>query len=247
MKKFLIIIPFYNVEKYLRNSIESILQQTHSNLDLVLIDDCSTDNSLNIAESYKDLDNVTILQNKKNIGTYQSVNKALDFFKDKEWDYWHFHGSDDMSDLTRLEKILKIFHSNPSIVALKCTCIKTEFGTNNFIIDPKTGQPSIATTEGIAVYDRKIQKYLGYYDNTRFSGDTDMWWRLETFCNVYKPEWKIGESKEVLYLNFDQENDGNITKKYDWHTTRPNYWAKIRNEIQTQMIPNKNFYRDFKI
>ena len=103
MSKFLIIIPFYNVEKYLRNSIESILQQTYSNLDLVLIDDCSTDNSLDIAESYKDLDNVTILQNKKNIGTYQSVNKALDFYKDKEWDYWHFHGSDDMNLIKTLQ------------------------------------------------------------------------------------------------------------------------------------------------
>ena len=38
-----------------------------------------------------------------------------------------------------------------------------------------------------------------------------------------------------------------ITKKYDWHTTRPNYWAKIRNEIQNEMIPNRNFYRKFKL
>jgi len=247
MKKLLVIIPFYNVEAHLNSSIESILQQTHTNIELILVDDCSTDGSLKIAKSYEDIENVTLLQNKKNIGTYQSVNTALHSAKDIEWDYWHFHGSDDMSDVTRFEKTLKLFKDNPSLVALKCTCIKTEFGTNKFILDPKTGQVQVATTEGIAVYDRRIQEYLGYYDDTRFSGDTDMWWRLEAFCSVYKPEWKVGESKEILYLNFDQVNGGNITKKYDWHTTRPNYWAKVRNEIQNEMIPNRNFYRKFKL
>ena len=62
MSKFLIIIPFYNVEDHLKSAIESILQQTYSNIDLILIDDCSTDTSLKIAKSYEHLDNVTLLQ-----------------------------------------------------------------------------------------------------------------------------------------------------------------------------------------
>lgn len=247
MKKLLVIIPFYNVEKYLSNSIESILQQTYTNLELILVDDCSTDNSLEIAKSYENLSNVTLLQNKENIGAYQSVNTALYSAKDKEWDYWTFQGSDDMSDLTRFEQTLKYFENDPLLVALKCTCIKTEFGTNEFVLDPKTGEPQIALADGIAIYDRRIQEYLGYYDNTRFSGDTDMLWRLKALCSVYKSEWKVGESKEILYLNFDQVNGGNITKIYDWHTTRPNYWAKVQNEINNKMIPNNNFYRKFEL
>ena len=127
---------------------------------------------------------------------------------------------------------------------MKCTCIKTEFGTNKFILDPKTEQPQISLADGIAIYDRRIQEHLGYYDNTRFSGDTDMLWRLDALCKVNKPEWQVGESKEILYLNFDQKNGGNLTKLYNWHTDRPNYWAKIRNEIQNEMIPNNNFYRN---
>lgn len=249
MNKILTIIPFYNVEKYLQGSIESVLQQTHKNIELVLVDDCSTDNSLEIAKSYKHFPNVTILQNRENKGTYYSVNKALYTFKDKEWDYWQFHGSDDMSDITRFEKLLEIFTNNPDLVALKCTCAKCEYNTTNVLTHPTTGKPDIYTGEGIAFYHRKVFQYLGYYDNTRFSGDTDYWWRLEALLksNCEVKEWKLGESKEILYIAYDQQNGGNLTKKYDWHTTRPQYWSKIQKEIQTQMIPNNNFYRNFTL
>ena len=57
-----------------------------------------------------------------------------------------------------------------------------------------------------------------------------------------KTEWKVAESKEVLYINYSHDN--NITKLYDWEVTRPKYWQKIQNEINSEMIPSKNFYRN---
>ena len=249
MKKILTIIPFYNVEKHLERAIESILQQTYQNVELVLVDDCSTDNSLKIAQKYQNVYNVTLLKNNQNKGTYYSVNKALDFYKDKEWDYWQFHGSDDMSDITRFEKLIKIYNSNSNLVALKCTCAKCDYNTFEIKNHPNTGQPDIYTGEGIAFYDRKILKYLGYYDDTRFSGDTDLWWRLEALINNNSEvkHWELGESKEILYITFDQENNKNLTKIYDFHTTRPKYWGKIKQQINNEMIPNNNFKRNFKI
>lgn len=53
MKKVSIIIPVYNAEKYLAETIESILQQTYSNIEIIIVDDTSTDNSLRIAKSYE--------------------------------------------------------------------------------------------------------------------------------------------------------------------------------------------------
>jgi len=96
MSKILTIIPIYNKEEFLEGAIESVLQQTHKDVELVLADDCSTDKSLEIAKSYEHLDNVTVLQNAENRGCYYTRNKALDYFKNKEWDYFTIHDADDL-------------------------------------------------------------------------------------------------------------------------------------------------------
>lgn len=57
MPKISIIVPVYNVEKYLSNCINSILNQTFKDFELILINDGSTDNSLDICKHYKNIDN----------------------------------------------------------------------------------------------------------------------------------------------------------------------------------------------
>mgnify|MGYP003117041647 FL=1 len=241
MSKLLVIVPIWNKEQFLENTIEGILQQTFSNFELVLIDDCSEDSSLQIAKSYEHLDNVTVLENNENKGCYYTRNKGLDYFKDKSWDYFTIHDADDVSDLRRFQHFIDIFESDSSIVYLKSTSINYDSKTDEPLLK-EDGNPNIFTGEGTAFISRKLFDTIGYFDNTRFSGDTDYMWRAEALCNTVKPEWKVGESKEILYVNYSHEN--NITKIYDWHTARPNYWNKIRKEIQTQMIPNNNFYRE---
>ena len=239
MSKVLTIIPFYNTELFLKGAIESILQQTYQNVQLILVDDASTDKSLEIAKSYEHLNNVIVLQNHENRGAYYSTNKALHEAQNLKWDYWNFHGSDDLSDLNRIQHHVDIFKNNPNIKALKSTCIEYDFKTNKPTI--KDGQYCTFTGEGIAFYKRCVFDELGYYDNTRFSGDTDYMWRLEAVCATKNTEWEVGASKEILYINYSHDN--NITKKYNWHTDRPRYWQKVREEIQNKMIPTNNFYR----
>lgn len=240
MSRVLTIIPFYNTEPFLEGAIESILQQTYQNTQLILVDDASTDKSLEIAKSYEHLGNVIVLHNTKNRGTYYSINKALHKATSLEWDYWNIHGSDDLSDLNRIQHHVDIFKNNPNIKGLKSTCIEYDFKTNQPTI--KNGNYSTYTGEGIAFYKRCIFDKLGYYDNTRFSGDTDYMWRLEAVCATKSTEWEVGVSKEILYINYS--HDKNITKLYDWEVTRPQYWQKVREEIQNKMIPNNNFYRE---
>lgn len=242
MKKILTIMPVYNKEEFLENAIESIIQQTYENVELVIIDDCSTDKSLEIARSYEHLSNVTVLQNKENGGCYYSVNQALYHFKDKEWDYFSLHGADDLSGVNRFSVLLNYFE-NPNLLGFKTTFRRV----NRQLEQQLTGEGNINifASEGIAIYRRKVFEILGYYDDIRFSGDTDYFWRLEAFCSI-NPQFQCGTSKEELYLAIEHET--NLTLKYDFHTTRPKYWAKIRQEIQEEMIPNNNFYRKiFKI
>jgi len=238
MNKILVIVPVYNKEDFLVNALESILQQSHKNVEIVIIDDCSTDKSLEIAKSYEHLDNVTVLSNPENKGCYYTRNRGLEYFKDKEWDYFTIHDADDISDLTRFETILSQFDKNT--LGLKTTYVRVDKELKPQLT-PQGDRIDVYASEGIAIFPRMTFKnILGYYDNTRFSGDTDYWWRLETYCN-FNPKFKAGISNDILYLAINHEN--NLTKKYNFTHDRPQYWAKSRNDI-SQMASTGNFYRD---
>ena len=120
MNKILTILPVYNKEEFLEGAIESVLQQTHKNVELVIIDDYSTDKSLEIAKSYEHLSNVTVLQNSENKGCYYTRNKGLEYFKDKEWDYFTIHDADDLSDINRFDILLQYFKDD-NLLGLKTT------------------------------------------------------------------------------------------------------------------------------
>lgn len=239
MSKLLVIVPIWNKEQFLERTIEGILQQTFTNFELVLVDDCSTDDSLRIAKTYEHLNNVTLLQNIENRGCYFSRNRGLEHFKDKEWGYFTIHDADDVSDLRRFQHFVDLFNNNPQVMGIKSTSIEYDSKTNEPTI--KEGNHCTFTGEGTAFYRREAFEELGYFDNTRFSGDTDYMWRLEAVCATKNTEWKVGASKEILYINYSHDN--NITKLYDWEVTRPRYWGKIKKEIQNKMIPSKDFYR----
>ena len=87
-----IIIPIYNVEKYLEKCIKSIINQTYRNLEIILINDGSTDESGKICEKYEDQDNRIVFINKKNGGAASAKNEGLKIAKG---DYITFVDSDD--------------------------------------------------------------------------------------------------------------------------------------------------------
>lgn len=236
MDKILVITPIYNKEDFLEGAIESVIQQTHKNVELVLIDDGSTDRSLEIAKSYEHLDNVTVLHNNTNKGCYFTRNRGLEYFKDKEWDYFTIHDADDLSDVTRFETLLKYF-KEPNLLGLKSTYIRVNTNLEPQI-DPQNGQYRIRASEGIAMFTRKTFDILGYYDNTKTSGDTDYWWRCEAYCKL-NPTYTLTESPEHLYLAI--VHGENLTTRIPV-SNRGKYFQKSRNEIH-QMSQTGNFYR----
>jgi len=80
--KVTVLMSIYNGEKYLKEAVDSILNQTFKDFEFLIIDDGSTDRSLEILESYND-PRIIIVQNKKNIGLTRSLNKGLKLAKGK--------------------------------------------------------------------------------------------------------------------------------------------------------------------
>ena len=74
-----IIVPIYNVEKYLRQCLDSILRQTFRPLEIILVNDGSTDNSGAICQEYEARDNRIVYLEKENEGVSEARNLGLDF------------------------------------------------------------------------------------------------------------------------------------------------------------------------
>lgn len=103
-----IIMPNYNGAKYLQETINSVLAQTYTNWELLFVDDCSTDNSLEIVRSYND-SRIKILQNDKNSGAAVSRNYALLEAKGK---WIAFLDSDDLWLPEKLKKQIAFMETN---------------------------------------------------------------------------------------------------------------------------------------
>lgn len=99
-----IIIPVYNVEKYLNKCIESVVKQTFKNLEIILIDDGSTDSSGNICDEWKMKDERIIVIHKENGGVSSARNAGLDI---AQGEYVGFVDSDDYIDNQMYEVLLK--------------------------------------------------------------------------------------------------------------------------------------------
>jgi glycosyltransferase involved in cell wall biosynthesis len=101
-KKISVIVPVYNTEKYLRECIDSILCQTYSNFELILIDDGSTDDSLSICSAYRTNSKVVVLH-QENKGQSAARNKGLSVAKGE---FITFVDSDDLVERNYLERLL---------------------------------------------------------------------------------------------------------------------------------------------
>lgn len=109
MPKVSIIIPIFNVELYLYECLLSIIHQTHNDLEIVCIDDGSTDNSGRILDKFVNIDKRIIAVHQKNKGVSSTRNKALDIITG---DYVMFVDSDDWLDLDVIEKTLRYSMEN---------------------------------------------------------------------------------------------------------------------------------------
>lgn len=104
-KKISIIVPVYNVEKYLRNTIDHIIGQTYTNLEIILVDDGSRDSSGLICDEYAKKDPRIITVHKENGGSSSARNKGIEL---ATGDYIGFLDADDYADETMYERLISV-------------------------------------------------------------------------------------------------------------------------------------------
>lgn len=106
-----VLMPVYNGEKYLRESIDSILNQTYQDFELLLINDASSDSTESIILSYQDK-RIAYIKNEQNLGLIKTLNKGLDLAKG---DFIARMDQDDIANPERFAKQVVVFERNPEI------------------------------------------------------------------------------------------------------------------------------------
>ena len=101
--KVSVIIPVYNVEKYLNECIDSVIKQTYKNLDIILVDDGSTDNSGSICDKYSEKDSRIRVIHRKNGGLSAARNTGFDV---SNGEYIYFLDSDDYLELSAISDLV---------------------------------------------------------------------------------------------------------------------------------------------
>jgi len=127
MNKISVIVPIYNVEKYLRRCVDSILAQTYANLEVILVDDGSTDGSPAICDEYAQKDKRVVVIHKKNAGVSAARNSGLD---KATGDYVAFVDADDYVDTSMYAKLIEKAEQNDLDI---CVC-------QYYQVDEQTGK-----------------------------------------------------------------------------------------------------------
>lgn len=189
-----VIIPSYNHSKYIEKSILSVLNQTYLNIQLYVIDDGSTDNSIFIIEKLlKDYSFIFIKQ--ENIGLCATLNKSIKLCNNYE--YMSFLASDDYWELDKIEKQVKYFDDNFLNFKLKVCCSKAYLIEDNDNILGQIGKINSLDElhfDKLLLYNRiaactvmlkfDVYKEVGYFDESLKIEDWDMWLRISNKFDI---------------------------------------------------------------
>ena len=196
-----IVLPVYNGEKYLRESIDSIISQTYENWELLILDDCSTDSSPIIAKEYENNDErIHYYRNEKNLRLPRNLNKGFSLAKG---DYLTWTSDDNRYKSTALEKMYNALKTseNAQFVFASCRIIDEEGKEIEYIMVNEESKKRIVGLDSVGacfMYTRKVYEEIGDYDPTyTLVEDFDYWQRI--------------------FVKFDTTVITEILYQYRWH------------------------------
>lgn len=241
MPFFTVIIPLYNKENYIENAIKSVLNQTFTDFNLLIINDCSTDASATIASKYKS-DKVRIFNHEKNAGLSASRNTGI---KNANSNYITFLDADDLWQPTFLESIFQLIQN-----FLEARI----FGTNyeevweSVIKKPRNGSEILPINfsgylnffkinikqgiynHGSVCFHKEVFEKIGYYnENIGFSEDLDFNIRAN-----YNFKLAYHNSVQMSYF---MQTDNQLTQSSLDNKTIPDFdiyenWAKTNSDLK---------------
>ena len=234
-----IVVPVYNTAAYLEKCIDSILNQTYKNLEIILVDDGSTDNSGNICDEYKAKDNRVIVIHQANSGVSSARNIALDIAKGE---YISFVDSDDWIEADMYKELLQqllveesdiamcgYYYDDGSVIEKKDFCYKSIHLTNE---EAMAACLSRKNNMFCAVWATLIRKKL--FDQVYFPTDIFVKEDAVTLMAVMKNANNVVYMSRKFY-HYVQNNNSALHKR----NTR--YWTFLKaHDVLTDILKNNS-------
>ena len=184
--KVSVLMPNYNCEKYLPEAIDSILNQSFTDFEFIIIDDGSTDKSWEIIQDYAKQDKrIVAIKNKENLKICKTLNKGIAIAK---WKYIARMDSDDISMLDRFEKQVEFLDNNSDVWIVWWTMEIIDKGWKNTwnrsynLIDSdirsKLFRYSPFCHPVVMIRKSALEKSWWYDDNLVYSEDYDLYFRI---------------------------------------------------------------------
>lgn len=210
--KISVIMSVYNGQRYLREAIESILNQTFTDFEFIIINDGSTDNSLEIIQSYDD-SRIRIVNNETNIGLTKSLNKAI---KQARGKYTARQDGDDISLPHRFLEQLSYLERHPEVALLGTSVYHIdEQGKvlGRVIVLTKPGDKLLKENQfnhGSTMFNKNVVVRLGGYNEIlKYSQDYELWLKIaknHQVSNLSQLLYKLRFHEETISLKHVDES-----------------------------------------
>lgn len=175
--KVSIIIPAYNAADSIHVPLDSLLGQTMQNIEIIVVDDCSPDNTVEVVETYVKKDSrIKLIKKQKNEGAYAARNTGLQYITG---DFITVHDSDDWSHSQKIEVQLKALLRNPNAVGSISFLARSTEDVTPINAGSLLNSKFLTMNSSSLLIRRSVSDQLGGWDSVRVAGDSEFIWRIE--------------------------------------------------------------------
>lgn len=248
-EKISVLIPTYNVEKFVEKAIRSIMLQTYSNLEIIIVDDCSTDNTFNILQQLAKEDiRIKLFRNEVNKKIAKTLNFALE---QATGTYIARMDGDDIADTTRIEILYNYLQENPDVKLVGSNLFSID--ENDNILQEEIYPQNFETIKKVAIFGSPISHHwltykdiyekIGYY---RMAGAEDYDFILRLISNNIK---LTNIQKDLYYLRIRNGNTASsmgLSQLKASNYIRKLYKERKKNNLAIDTYSEKNYNRILK-
>ena len=208
--KVSIVLPCYNGAKMIGEAIESVIAQTYKDWELIIVNDCSTDNTLEVAQSYAEKDQrIRVFSNEKNSKLPATLNHG---FREAKGELWTWTSDDNLLLPTMLEELSGYLDENPDVGFVTSDLVNVDINGNiiSYDIHPDNIQDKMPLNNcggASFMYRSSVAKKIGEYREDLFLAEDYEYWIRLCFNT------KLAHYPKVLYHYRVHANSLTATRK----------------------------------